>query len=423
MKTAGRVRDDRGAVLVHVAFALLALMAFSAFSIDYGVFWTSRRQAQNAADAGALAGAIALQQRLSDTDAEATGAGVGAFNSVWGVSPATQGLIVTEPASWCEPPQKCIRVNVYRDAAHTNALPMFFGNLFGMTSQNIRATATATVGSGNASDCLKPIAVPDRWVDNDGNGVFSTGDTYTPPTQSGGTGYTLDDVGTVIHLKDDPGDDGVPKLNNGWYRLIDIVGAGHAGGANETRRAIAACVSNLYSVNSDLPEETGEEEGARDALLDLFDLDSHAYFDNSPGVKKVVNSCADPGGAVCNVYVDDGRNGYTPVADPNLLTSPRVIALPVFDPKIQAVGGYDSQGHYHAAGSLVMVNIFGFFLIPPGLPPDEICNVYAECTASIQKNDFKDIWGILATKPELYEAGGGTLDPDSAFVTAVYLIR
>ena len=52
--------DERGAVLVHVAVAMLALIGFSALAIDYGAFWVSRRQAQNAADAAALAGALSL---------------------------------------------------------------------------------------------------------------------------------------------------------------------------------------------------------------------------------------------------------------------------------------------------------------------------------------------------------------------------
>ena len=53
---------ERGAIIIHVAFALLALLAFSAFVVDMGVMWVSRRQAQNAADAGALAGAVALMR-------------------------------------------------------------------------------------------------------------------------------------------------------------------------------------------------------------------------------------------------------------------------------------------------------------------------------------------------------------------------
>ena len=85
-------RDDRGAVLVHVAFALLALMAFASFTFDYGVFWVSRRQAQNAADAGALAGAVALA--LDDkTDFSTTGPAkqsalaAAQANMVWGQAP------------------------------------------------------------------------------------------------------------------------------------------------------------------------------------------------------------------------------------------------------------------------------------------------------------------------------------------------
>ena len=48
--------SERGAVIVHVAIALVGLMAFSAFVIDYGVMWAARRQAQNSADAGAHGG-------------------------------------------------------------------------------------------------------------------------------------------------------------------------------------------------------------------------------------------------------------------------------------------------------------------------------------------------------------------------------
>ena len=51
---------ERGAILVHVVIGIIAFMAFSTFVVDYGTFWLSRRQAQNAADSGALAGASSL---------------------------------------------------------------------------------------------------------------------------------------------------------------------------------------------------------------------------------------------------------------------------------------------------------------------------------------------------------------------------
>ena len=52
--------DDRGAVLIHVALGVLALTAFLTIVADFGLMWTARRQAQNSADAGAIAGATGL---------------------------------------------------------------------------------------------------------------------------------------------------------------------------------------------------------------------------------------------------------------------------------------------------------------------------------------------------------------------------
>src|ERR1700750_58736 len=53
------VRSERGAILIQTAVASLVLMGFAALVMDYGVYWVSRAQAQNAADSAALAGALA----------------------------------------------------------------------------------------------------------------------------------------------------------------------------------------------------------------------------------------------------------------------------------------------------------------------------------------------------------------------------
>ena len=55
-----QMSSERGAVLMQVILAMVALIAMNVFVADYGVMWVGRREAQNAADAGALAGAIAL---------------------------------------------------------------------------------------------------------------------------------------------------------------------------------------------------------------------------------------------------------------------------------------------------------------------------------------------------------------------------
>src|SRR5437764_8283836 len=53
-------RDERGMSLILVAIGLTAFMAASVLAVDVGMLMTARNQAQNAADAGALAGATAL---------------------------------------------------------------------------------------------------------------------------------------------------------------------------------------------------------------------------------------------------------------------------------------------------------------------------------------------------------------------------
>jgi Flp pilus assembly protein TadG len=53
-------RDERGMALVFVGMGCLAFLGVSMLAIDIGLLMTARAQAQNAADAGALASAVAL---------------------------------------------------------------------------------------------------------------------------------------------------------------------------------------------------------------------------------------------------------------------------------------------------------------------------------------------------------------------------
>src|SRR5438067_13462721 len=68
-------RSERGMSLVIVGMGFMAFMAASMLAIDVGMLMTARSQAQNSADAGALAGAVALA--LNDyNDHSATGPAV-----------------------------------------------------------------------------------------------------------------------------------------------------------------------------------------------------------------------------------------------------------------------------------------------------------------------------------------------------------
>ncbi len=172
-----RMRDERGAILIQVGVAMLALVGFSALAIDYGVLWVAREQAQNAADAGALAAAttLAFDDMVDPTRAEQNAQSFASKIAVWGKPGAVQtdvcadpfdencatapGLPVPEPRS-----SFSATVSVYRDSDHGNALPTYLAGVFGVTSQGIRAQATATVLPANVATCVWPLAIPDNWI-------------------------------------------------------------------------------------------------------------------------------------------------------------------------------------------------------------------------------------------------------------------
>ena len=66
------VRDEAGMSLIFVGMGLMAFLSASMLAIDVGMLMTARNQAQNSADAGALAGATALYFDNFD-DRSATG--------------------------------------------------------------------------------------------------------------------------------------------------------------------------------------------------------------------------------------------------------------------------------------------------------------------------------------------------------------
>jgi hypothetical protein len=118
---------------------MVGVLAFGALVLDYGVMWVARRQAQNAADAAALAAANVLAfHRFNpgrwDVAREAARV-VGQGNSIFGAAPnITQGVggggLATEDISFPTCPADasigpCARVNVYRQDGN-NPLPTFF---------------------------------------------------------------------------------------------------------------------------------------------------------------------------------------------------------------------------------------------------------------------------------------------------------
>lgn len=384
-----RAGSERGAVLVHTALALLALVAFTTFVADFGTMWLARRQAQNSADAAALAGAIALvyddsppYDFTSSGPAKDNAFSVSQANLVYGeapsVVPATDITFPTCPAPFTT--SQCIRVDAYRNQTRGNPLPMFFGQLVGLTSQDIQAMAMAALVPGNFTDCMKPWGVTDKWFESDGlpweeTDTFdpAAGDKYVPPTPpdptaippdpgSPGSGFTIaDDLGTKLVLK--PGNPS-DSIQPGWF--FPVVLDPTCKGGNCYRDSISGCANTPYGVGDFITVEPGNMIGpTQQGVKALIDQDPNAEWD--PLAKNVKLSC-------CN-------------------QSPRIVPLPVFNVNTLIANGRTQ---------VQIVNILGFFV-------DEMVG--------------NDVVGYLLTQPLDWDASKGTVPDPAAFSKVIMLVR
>jgi hypothetical protein len=401
--------DDRGAVLIHVALGVLTLAAFTTFVADYGLLWVSRRQAQNSADSAALAGAVAFAfddpGDYSDTGMSKLSAYASTqTNLVWGEAPnvniTSDITFPVVPAADCDPTglgfSNCVRVEVFRNASRSNPLPMLFGHLLGMNSQNIRGSAVALVLAANQSDCLKPWAVADKWAEPDGSwdptDTFdpSAGDDYRPQGELGpqdaGTGFkappaTPNDYATEMTLKvGDPHD----TINPGWFQALDLSSAPDStcsnSGAQCYESAIMGCAGGTWRIGDFVPKENGNMVGPTDhGTQDLVNLDPTADWD--PGNKRIINSCVGP--------------PYT-CSTPGYSISPRVVAIPIFDLELYLATGGPGNG------TVKIVNILGFF---------------------VDRYSHGTVTGYLINKKELYSPGHGGIAGQASFLKQIMLIR
>lgn len=433
-----RLSSQRGAVLIHVAIALLGLIAFSTFVADYGVMWVSRGQVQTAADAGALSGAIALAFDSADDfdGAKEKARAVAIANMVFGAAPDVQLADVTFPP--CPPgapgpPDTCIKVDAFRNQARNNPLPMFFGNMIGLSDQGVRATATAQVISGTQTDCLKPWAVIDRWDEFDGtepdypnpdpdfnaNSTFdrySTGNGAAPPQENdlyvppgpgvNGTGFRLpDDEGRRFAVKTDTNEN--LEMSPGWFRAIRIPRLDGQTGGNVYENNIKSCggLPNGYWVpgtSAECPASIGNSDAAYWATQGCYGTEpGNKVGPTRFGIEELY--ARDPGAS----YVEG--TGIVGSAFSPSTASPRVVPIGVMD-----INYFMAQNPSGANAVLKLVNIYGFFIEGMG-------NVNADGTMTLAPGG-KAVIGRIMTIPSL---GGGvsTLPTTSSFLHQVVLVR
>jgi len=210
--------------------------------------------------------------------------------------------------------------------------------------------ATArTADAQPAGVCLKPWAIPDKWVEHyptdaawysgasfetvdDKGNPLNNPDVYTPSSDLAYSGFQVPrDLGLRVTLKlADPRD----RMRSGFFYAINL---GTLQGGNDYRTAIATCQNMWPPVfGSILDPLGGDLRGPTvQGVADLISLDPLAEWD--PVAKTVLNSCAPS--AACGTV------------------SPRVVTVVAFDPE-----WYENHWRNGGQPTLIVANIIFVFI-------------------------------------------------------------
>lgn len=343
-----RVRDDEsGMSYVFIGMGMMAFLSASMLAIDVGMLMTSRSQAQNAADAGALAGATALvfndyDNRTASGPAVTHAIAAAKANDVMGADVAVDPNDVTFPLDPSGEANR-VRVDVFRTSARGNPVSTLIAQFFGesMKTADIGATATAEASPANAMTCVKPFTIPDKWIERqtppwDGNDTYdafdnkgqpiANPDIYIPADQSGYTGYNQEsNRGQSLVIRAATGQ----NITVSFYFSLSLDGMAGTGG-DPYRWNIANCNTRIMHWGDPLVQEPGAMGGPTIQGADgLIARDPGAYWDNTTNTVK--------GSAFAQ--------------------SPRTFPIPLYDPIV-----YDSGKRNGRTADLVTANWIGFFL-------------------------------------------------------------
>jgi len=225
-----KFRDQRGVTAVVVAIVIAVLMGIVALAVDIGYVAATKNELQNAADSAALAGAgllgqIYLNMNLtqqqayicdnedhlpSDAYANDSLSIIAQAQDVVGSGKNKAGgqdisIVSTDVLinTWTGTPftisnynqPDAVKVTVRRDAAANGPITTFFAKIFGISTADVRADATAALTGPavmNEGEMNLPIGLS-KWqffdVDNcdmgtENEGICSEEITFSPTTES-----------------------------------------------------------------------------------------------------------------------------------------------------------------------------------------------------------------------------------------------
>ncbi|MEA3345827.1 MAG: Tad domain-containing protein [Chloroflexota bacterium] len=209
------MKCERGQVMVIVALAMTAMLAMSALVLDGGYAYLQRRRMQNAADAGALAGARELCSEEGNPEATAV------------------DYAQRNRAEDVDEDDVDIDGNTVTVTAHTT-FDTFFAGVIGVPEMSISAEAKASCQPAKSTTGLRPIAVEEKDYDF-------------------GTEYTI--------WHSEP----ITDSQRGW---LDFDGGG--GGAFQLRDWVTNGYGDEISIDDEVEGEPGEKTSVLQEVEDLI---------------------------------------------------------------------------------------------------------------------------------------------------------
>lgn len=379
-------RDERGMTLIMVGLGFLAFLSATMLAVDVGNLMVARTQAQSAADAGALAGAVALVfDDFDDRSASGPAVQSAITASTSASNQVINQLVSVNAGDVTFPTLERVRVQVHRTGARGNPVATFIAPMIGIDKVDVGAVATAEAVPANAATCIKPWAVPDKWEEHqtpawdendEVNMFYETGpnkgnplpdpDIYRPYDQENYTGYKQSrqgpDYGRQILLK--PGNPN-QTINSSHFFPIALPGGT---GASWYEENIPGCWPGLAEIGNMIPVEPGNMTGpTTSGVANLIAKDPSAYWDD-------VN--------------DEVHSSYHP--------SPRIVVLPVFDPFVY------EDGRQKGRLDVKIANLVGFFI------------------EDLQGNS---VLGRIVPNTGLIRNNGGGAVPNGAFLRAIRIVE
>lgn len=426
------IRSQHGSALMLTVLGMFLLLGMVALAVDVGTVLARRTESQRVADASALAGAASFLTDPNNVDRPRDWAiEYAALNQVNGEA----AIVLPEDVDVLLDEEK-VRVRVHNVASRGNAVSTIFARILGIYQVDLVTHAAAEAYPAEKTGlCPIPLALPDRWVEGDGDALF-TGtpdpDLYIPFDEDdyavfggvqvlsmgdGGafTGYYEGNIGDVIEIKTasnavGEGEEASPCVETEswrcWFQPLATNGAElpDGTGGNETLWPwIGGCPNGEYA-----PIEIGDwvyessAGGDKQSLLhdgagrpadewnfeEVMNLEPDLYW--SSGTQCVLQLGNEGAGCV--------EGGY------------RVRSMPVIDPTTVEASGANLRAQ---VSGLMCVFLEQIGLEPP--PPE------GEGTVITPDTSKKGNWNLYI---RIIPCGGlGAGDGDGAILKALRLVE